>query len=142
MKSSKKKKRSRRPEPVVVRLKDKDRSDLRRLTSRGGCSARVFNRARALLLMDEGLSAPLAAKAPASTKVPLGASASATTRAEFEHAIYDAPRPGPEFALDERQEAAEREEIKIGWQLGRIGRKGIFATPFEWATIYGCCLRS
>lgn len=106
MKSSKKKKRSRRPEPVVVRLKDKDRSDLRRLTSRGGCSARVFNRARALLLMDEGLSAPLAAKAAGIDESTARRVGQRYNKGGIEHAIYDAPRPGPEFALDERQEAA------------------------------------
>jgi len=85
--------------------------------------------------MDEGLSAPLAAKAAGIDESTARRVGQRYNKGGIEHAIYDAPRPGPEFALDERQEAAEREEIKIGWQLGRIGRKGIFATPFEWATI-------
>ena len=106
MKSKKKKRRSRRADPVVVHLTDKDRSKLRRLLSNGGGFVRVFKKARVLLLMDEGLSAPVAAEA-----VGIGANTARRAAHRYNngglnHALHDAPRPGPEPVLDARQEAA------------------------------------
>ena len=106
MKSRKKKKRSRRPEPVVVCLTNKDRVELKRLLSKGDGLVRVFKKARVLQLMDEGLSAPIAAEAAG-----VGANTARRVAKRYqsggvEHAIYDLPRPGGERLLDVRQEAA------------------------------------
>jgi len=106
MKSKKKKGRSRRPDPIVVRLTDKDRSELRRLLSSGSGLVRVFKKARALLLMDEGLSAPAAAEAAGVGANTARRAAQRYNASGLEDAIHDAPRPGPEPVLDARQEAA------------------------------------
>jgi len=107
MKSRKKhKRRPRRPERVVVYLTDKDRSELRGLLSHGGGLVRVFKKAQALLLMDEGHSAPEAAKAAGISENTARRTGKRYNSGGLEHAIYDAPRPGPEPILNARQEAA------------------------------------
>jgi len=90
----------------VVRLTDKDRSELRRLLSRGDGLVRVFKKARVLLLMDEGRSAPEAAKSAGVGESTARRAGQRYNSGGLEHAIYDAPRPGPEPVLDARQEAA------------------------------------
>lgn len=105
MKSRKKKRRTRRPELVVVRLTDKDRSELKRLLSRGGGQFRLFKKARCLQLMDEGLSAPKAAAAVGITANTARSVAKRYHAGGIEHAVYDRQRPGGERLLDARQEA-------------------------------------
>jgi len=106
MKSRKKKRRSRRADPVVVRLTAKDRSALKRLLSKGDGLVRVFKKARVLQLMDEGLSAP---KAAAAAGVVANTARNVAKRYQsggIEVAIHDSPRPGGHRLLDVRQEAA------------------------------------
>ena len=90
----------------MVRLTGKDRSELRRLLSRGDGLVRVFKKARVLLLMDEGQSAPSAAKAAGVSESTARRAGQRYNAVGLEHAIHDAPRPGPEPVLDARQEAA------------------------------------
>lgn len=103
---SKKKKRPRRPAPVVVNLTDKERLELRKLLSHGNGLVRVFKKARVLLLMDEGLSAPKAAAAAGVNESTARRVGKRYNVGGVEHAIYDRPRPGGERLLDSRQEAA------------------------------------
>jgi len=106
MKSRKKKKHARRRKPIVVRLSDKERSELRRLLSHGDGFARTFKKARVLLLMDEGLSAPSAASAAGVDESTARRVAMRYNADGVEHAIHDKPRPGGERLLDDREEAA------------------------------------
>lgn len=106
MKSRTKKRRSQRPDPVVVRLSAKDRAELKRLLAHGGGLVRVFKKARILQLMDEGYSTLSAASA-------VGVGVSTARRAGQRYnsgglhfAIYDKPRPGGERVLSAKQEAA------------------------------------
>lgn len=106
MKSNKKKKRSRRPEPIVVRLTAKERRTLKSLLSKGVGLVRLFKKARVLLLMDEGLSAPKAAAAAGVTANTARNVAKRYHDGGVDHAIHDLPRPGSERLLNVRQEAA------------------------------------
>ena len=106
MKSRSKKRRSRRPDRLAVRLTSKERSELKRLLSNGDGLVQVFKKAPVLQLMDEGLSAPKAAESAG-----VGASTAQRVARRYqsggvEHAIHDLPRPGGERMLDVRQEAA------------------------------------
>lgn len=79
---------------------------LKRLLSKGDGLVRLFKKARVLQLMDEGLSAPIAAEAAG-----VGANTARRVAKRYqaggvEHAIHDLPRPGGERLLDVRQEAA------------------------------------
>ena len=106
MKSRTKKRRRRRPDPVVVRLSAKDKAELKRLLSHGGGLVRVFKKARVLQLMDDGHSAPKAASAAG-----VGVSTARRVGQRYnsnglEYALYDKARPGGERVLNAKQEAA------------------------------------
>ncbi len=99
-------KRALRPDPVVVHLSIKDKSELKRLLSHGGGLVRIFKKARILQLLDNGHSTSSAADA-------VGVSVSTARRTGqrynsggLEHAIHDNPRPGSDRILDAKQEAA------------------------------------
>jgi putative transposase len=107
MKSRKiKKRRPKRPELVVVRLTDKERSELKGLLSHGGGLVRAFKKARVLQLMDEGLSAPKAAQAAGVSESTARRVGQRYHEGGVKHAIHDRPRPGGERILDARQESA------------------------------------
>jgi transposase len=105
MKSRKKRARG-RPDPVVVRLTDKDRSALKALLAKGEGLVRTFKKARVLQLMDAGKSAPQAAMAVGISDDTARRVAQRYRKGGLELAIHDRPRPGPERALSARQEAA------------------------------------
>ena len=93
------------PNWIEIRLKPKQREWLRDITCHGEHNARVFKRARVLELMDEGESAPSAAKAAG-----VGSETARTIARRFlegglERAIYDAPRPGAVRKIGKKQEA-------------------------------------
>ena len=79
---------------------------LKRLLSKGDGLVRVFKNARVLQLMDEGLSAPVAAEAAGVAANTARRVAKRYQSGGVEHAIHDLPRPGGERLLDVRQEAA------------------------------------
>lgn len=103
---SRTKKRLRRPELVVVRLTDKDRSVLKKLLSGGEGQVRTFKKARVLQLMDGGHSAPNAALAAGVSDDTARRVAHRYETGGVAHAIHDLARPGPAWLLDARQEAA------------------------------------
>lgn len=118
--------------PVVVRLTDKDRSELRRLLSHGGGLVRVFKKARVLLLMDEGHSAPSAAGAAGVSESTARRTGQRYNSDGLEHAIYDAPRPGGERTLDPRQEAAivamvcsKAPDSHARWSISLIAKEAV-----------------
>ena len=118
--------------PVVVRLTKKDRSELQLLLSRGSCLARVFKKARILLLMDEGMSAPKAATAAGISERTARRVGLRYNQGGMEHAIYDAPRPGGERALDSRQEAAivaivcsKAPDGQARWSISLIAKEAV-----------------
>lgn len=98
--------RSRRPAPIVVRLTNQERLELKRLLSSGEGLVRVFKKARVLQLMDEGMSAPEAAKAAGVSTSTAQRTGKRCQVSGIKHAIYDLPRPGGERLLNARQEAA------------------------------------
>ena len=89
-----------------MRLTAKERRALKHLLSKGVGLVRVFKKARVLLLMDEGLTAPKAAKAAGVVANTARNVAKRYQAGGVEYAIHDLPRPGPERLLDVRQEAA------------------------------------
>lgn len=103
---SRKKKPARRRKPIVVRLSGKERSELRRLLSHGDGLARMFKKAQVLLLMDEGFSAPNAARAAGVDESTARRVATRYNAGGIEHAIHDKERPGGDRLLDAREEAA------------------------------------
>jgi transposase len=105
MKSRKKRGRG-RPDPVVVRLADKDRSALKALLAKGEGLVRTFKKARVLQLMDAGQSTLQAAKAAGVSDDTARRVAQRYRKGGLELAIHDRPRPGPERMLSARQEAA------------------------------------
>lgn len=76
------------------------------MLSHGSGLIRSFKKMRVLLLMDEGLSAPAAAAAAGISESTARRAGQRYNAGGLEHAIHDAPRPGPEPVLDARQEAA------------------------------------
>ena len=103
---TKKKKTFRRPPPLKVRLTSSERSELKQLLSKGRSLARTFKKARVLLLMDEGLSAPKAAAAAGVEESTARRVAKRYHAAGVDHAINDKERPGAARLLTTRQEAA------------------------------------
>ena len=104
MKSNKNYRHRRRPDPIAVRLRDKERSKLKQLLSSGSGLVRVFKKARVLQLMDEGLSAPRAAAAAGVSENTARSVGKRYNGGGIDAAIYDLQRPGSERLLDARQE--------------------------------------
>jgi transposase len=90
----------------VVDLSEEEKDELRSLTKKGKTSARKLNRARVLLLADEGETDKHIAKA-----VGVGTSTVERIRKRFvedggvEGALNERPRPGGERKLSGKQEA-------------------------------------
>lgn len=93
------------PNWVVVHLKKKDRERLRVLMSRGQNSVRAFKRARVLELMDEGESAPKAAKAAGVSSETARSVAKRYIEDGLDRALYDAKRPGTKRKVGSKEEA-------------------------------------
>ncbi len=102
---SRKKSGPRRPDRVGLKLKAGERRYLRRMLRHGEGSVRVFNRARALQLLDAGKSAPQAADAAGLGEETVRRIARRYAEGGLQRALYDLPRPGAEPLLDQRQEA-------------------------------------
>jgi transposase len=90
----------------VVDLSEEEKAQLESLTKKGKTSARKLNRARVLLLANEGETDKQIAKA-----VGVGTSTVERIRKRFveegrlEEALNERPRPGGERKLDSKQEA-------------------------------------
>lgn len=88
-----------------IRLRKRERAELEELTAKGAASARVFRRARVLILLDAGW-------APMDVSGASGASGATVRRVRrryeergLDHALYDEPRPGAAPALSPKEEA-------------------------------------
>jgi transposase len=90
----------------VVDLSEEEKDELKSLTKKGKTSARKLNRARVLLLANQGETDKQIAKA-----VGVGTSTVERIRKRFveggglEEALNERPRPGGERKLDGKQEA-------------------------------------
>jgi transposase len=90
----------------VVDLSEEEKDELKSLTKKGKTSARKLNRARVLLLANQGETDKQIAKA-----VGVGTSTVERIRKRFveggglEEALNERPRPGGERTLDGKQEA-------------------------------------
>lgn len=94
-----------RPEIVTCHLSAADRRRTSELLRSGVEAVRVTKRARALELLDEGLTAPMVAAAVGLSPAAVRNYAHRYVRSGLERALYEAPRPGGQFALTEKQEA-------------------------------------
>lgn len=90
---------------LAIELSKTDRDELTNLTRKGKASARTINRARILLLADEG-------RAESEISEILGTSGNTIWRTKkryneggLDWALYDQPRPGAPRKLDGKQEA-------------------------------------
>ncbi len=88
---------------VVVNLTLKDRKKVLVLIQKGKASGRVVKRALVLRWMDQGWTAPQAAKALGMTAMSARNIAGQYNRGGLEVALYDRPRPGQPRRMDEKQ---------------------------------------
>lgn len=93
------------PNWVTIRLKEKDRKRLRELMNRGQQNVRVFKRARVLELMDEGKSAPQAAKAVGFDAKTARVVAKRYLQDGLDRALFEAQRPGAIPKIGKKEEA-------------------------------------
>jgi transposase len=89
---------------VAVRLKDHERSELEVMLKKGPQSARVLRRAQMLLWLDQGKRcSEIASLLPKTSETTPRNIAHRYLAEGLERALYEAPRPGAERALTERQ---------------------------------------
>jgi len=120
------------PDPIKVRLRQKDRSALKGLLSSGSGMVRVFKKARVLQLLDEGLSAPKAALAAGVSENTARSVGKRYNLGSLETAIYDRQRPGAERLLDAKQETrivamicSKAPEGFARWSISLIAKEAI-----------------
>ncbi len=89
----------------MLKLNAADRRQLQKMLRSGKESVRVFKRARALQLLDEGKSAPKVAEAVGIGVETVRRSARRYEVGGLKRALYELPRPGPVPILDQKQEA-------------------------------------
>lgn len=129
---SRKNSEPRRPERVRLKLKAGERRDLRSMLRHGEGSVRVFNRARALLLLDAGKTAPQAADAAGLGEETVRRIARRYRDGGLQRALFDLPRPGVEPLLDQKQEArivamvcAKAPDGMARWSISLIAREAV-----------------
>ena len=91
---------------VTVKLRAKHKTTLKELTAKGDCAVRVVKRAQLLLHMNEGMSAPQAAKATRVTAKTARNIANRYAGGNLERALFEDPRFGskPLLTVKESQE--------------------------------------
>ncbi len=86
-----------------VRLKPKEKSKLKEMTKTGHDSARVMNRARILLLLDQGKGPKEICEAIDCVKETVNRVGKRYLELGLERSLYEDSRPGREPALSERE---------------------------------------
>ena len=95
----------RKPTKYVIRLTDKQRSELSPLLDKGETKARTIKRANILLLSDQGKSALEIAKILSTSKQTVYNIRKRFTQEGLESALYDKPWPGAKSSSNPKQEA-------------------------------------
>ena len=95
----------RRPTKYIVKLTNKQRSELLSLVNRGECNARVIKRANILLQSDVGKIAPQIAKDLNTSQQTVYNIRKRFTNGGLESALYEKPRPGAKRKFQPQQEA-------------------------------------
>jgi hypothetical protein len=90
---------------LAVHLSDEDRHSLRVLLRGGIQPVRVVQRARSLLLLDEGQSPPKVARSVGISPPAVRQIGWRYCQGGLQRALYDLPRPGAEPALDASEQA-------------------------------------
>ena len=132
MKTNKSYRNTRRPDPIVVCLREKDRSELKRLLSSGSGMVRAFKKARVLQCMGKGLSAPQASVFAGVSENTARSVAKRYNSGGLAAAIYDLQRPGAARLLDARQETrivamvcSKSPEGFARWSISLIAKEAI-----------------
>ncbi len=94
-----------RPKKYIVRLTDKQHSELLSLVSKGEHSARAIKRANILLLSAQGKTAPEIAEFAHISENTVYNIRRRFAQGELDSALYEKPRPGAKRTLDTKQEA-------------------------------------